>query len=124
MARKMGLAVVVMGDVIREEAARRGLEPTDQNLGAIGIELRSLEGPTVVARRTMEKVEKLRESNVVVDGLRSREEADFFQANAEEFYLVEICAPKESRIEWLEDRGRADDPGSRNQSRWKPKAPY
>ena len=36
IARQHGLAVVVMGDVIRQEAARQGLEPTDQNLGRIG----------------------------------------------------------------------------------------
>ncbi|MFZ2536174.1 AAA family ATPase, partial [Methanothrix sp.] len=36
IARELGLSVVVMGDVIRQEAARQGLEPTDQNLGRIG----------------------------------------------------------------------------------------
>ncbi|MHC1593685.1 MAG: AAA family ATPase, partial [Methanotrichaceae archaeon] len=36
VARQMGIQVVVMGDVIRDEAARLGLEPCDQNLGRVG----------------------------------------------------------------------------------------
>ena len=36
VARDMGIEVLVMGDVIRQEAARLGLEPTDQNLGESG----------------------------------------------------------------------------------------
>ena len=41
VAREMNIPVVVMGDVIREEAARRGLDPTDKNLGAVGNDLRT-----------------------------------------------------------------------------------
>ena len=32
-ARELGYAIVVMGDVIREETAKRGLELTPQNVG-------------------------------------------------------------------------------------------
>ncbi|OPY52297.1 MAG: hypothetical protein A4E49_01904 [Methanosaeta sp. PtaU1.Bin112] len=111
IARQMGLAVVVMGDVIRLEAARQGLEPTDQNLGRIGNALRAAEGPDAVARRTFEMALSTEQDIVVVDGLRSREEADFFRAHAEEFYLVEVCAPAQARLKWLAARGRPDDPG-------------
>ncbi len=111
IARQMGLAVVVMGDVIRLEAARQGLEPTDQNLGRIGNALRAAEGPDAVARRTFEMALSTEKDIVVVDGLRSREEADFFRAHAEEFYLIEVCAPVEARLKWLAARGRPDDPG-------------
>jgi len=46
----------------------------------------------------------------VVDGLRSRAEADFFRAHADEFHLVEVCAPAQARLKWLAARGRPDDP--------------
>ncbi len=108
VAREMGLKVLVMGDVIRQEAAARGLEPSDENLGRVGNELRAIEGPEAVARRTLERAG--REKVVVVDGLRSRAEADLFRASSEEFHLVEIVAPAESRIRWIESRGRSDDP--------------
>ena len=111
IARRHGLAVVVMGDVIRQEAARQNLEPTDQNLGRIGNALRANEGPDAIAKRTLESVMATGKDVVVVDGLRSREEADFFRNHAEEFHLVEVWAPVEARMRWLAARGRPDDPG-------------
>lgn len=111
IARQHGYAVVVMGDVIRQEAARQGLEPTDQNLGRIGNALRAAEGPQAVAKRIFEVALSTGKDIVVVDGLRSREEADYFRAHADEFHLVEVCAPAEARLKWLAARGRSDDPG-------------
>jgi dephospho-CoA kinase len=111
IARLLGFAVVVMGDVIRQEAARQGLEPTDQNLGIIGNALRAAEGPDVVAKKTFERALATGKDIVVVDGLRSREEADFFRAHADEFHLIEVCAPAQKRLKWLAARGRSDDPG-------------
>ena len=111
IARQHGLAVVVMGDVVRQEAARQGLEPTDQNLGLIGNALRAAEGPDAVAKKTFERAKASGMDVVVVDGLRSREEADFFRAHVDEFHLVEICAPAKDRLKWLAARGRPDDPG-------------
>jgi dephospho-CoA kinase len=111
IAGQHGLAVLVMGDVIRQEAARQGLEPNDQNLGSIGNAMRIAEGPDAVAKRTFERALALGKDVVVVDGLRSLEEADFFRAHAEQFRLVEVCAPVQARLKWLAARGRPDDPG-------------
>lgn len=111
IARRRGLAVVVMGDVIRQEAARQNLEPTDQNLGRIGNALRANEGPDAIAKRTLERVRATGKDVVVVDGLRSMAEADFFRNHAGEFHLVEVSAPAEARMRWLAARGRPDDPG-------------
>ena len=112
IARSHGLAVVVLGDVIRQEAARQNLEPTDQNLGRIGNALRAKDGPDAIARRTLDWVMATGKDVVVVDGLRSMAEADFFRAHAEVFRLVEVYAPAEARLKWLAARGRPDDPGS------------
>lgn len=108
VAREMGFTVLVMGDVIRQEAAARGLEPLDENLGRVGNELRSSEGPEAVARRILERAGN--EGIIIVDGLRSKAEADLFRASSEEFHLIEIVAPVNSRIRWIESRGRSDDP--------------
>jgi len=110
IARLHGLAVVVMGDVIRQEAVRQGLEPTDQNLGRIGNALRAAEGPDAVAKKTFERALATGKDTVVVDGLRSREEVDFFRSHADEFHLIEVCAPAQARLKWLAARGRPDDP--------------
>lgn len=114
VARNMGLKVVVMGDIIRQEAARLGIEPSDENLGSIGNILRAKEGPEAVARRTLEAASE--EKIAVIDGLRSKVEADFFRANAEEFHLVEVIAPADARMKWIVSRGRSDDPGARARS--------
>lgn len=116
VARSMGLKVVVMGDVIRREAARQGLAPTDGNLGKVGSMLRAQEGPDSIARRTL-LMASSDEKVVVIDGLRSKEEADFFRANSEEFHLVEIVAPADARMRWIVSRGRPDDPGARAEER-------
>lgn len=110
VARSMGLRVVVMGDIIRQEAARLGLKPSDENLGNVGNMLRAKEGPEAVARRTLEAASG--EKIAVIDGLRSKAEADFFRANADEFHLVEIVAPADDRMRWIVSRGRSDDPGA------------
>ncbi|MGB7544025.1 MAG: AAA family ATPase [Methanothrix sp.] len=111
VAKQQGLTVLVMGDVIRQEADRMGLDATDGNLGRIGSALREKEGPEAVARRVLERAVASGEDTVVVDGLRSREEADYFATHAQQFHLVEICAPAEERLRWLQARGRPDDPG-------------
>jgi cytidylate kinase len=110
VARKMGLTVLVMGDIIRLEAARLGLQPNDESLGMVGNMLRAQEGPQAVARRILEKAKGTGEDTIIVDGLRSKAEADFFRAHSEEFHLVEIYAPSDARLRWIMDRGRSDDP--------------
>ena len=40
VAKANGYGVVVMGNIVREEAARRGLKSNPQNLGKIMLELR------------------------------------------------------------------------------------
>lgn len=123
IAGQHGLPVLVMGDVIRKEAERLGLPPTDQNLGRIGSDLRAEEGPDAVARRVFENARATGRDVVVVDGLRSPEEAEYFRRHAGQFHLVEVCAPVQARLKWLESRGRPDDPGSaRSSSRLKGEA--
>lgn len=112
VARTFGLEVVVMGDIIRGEAERLGLQPTDENLGGIGNKLRAREGPRAVARRTLELARRSGRDIVVVDGLRSREEVEFFRDNSDGLMLVEVCASPESRLSRIANRGRSDDANS------------
>ena len=117
VARSMGLEVVVMGDVIRGEAARLGLPPTDENLGNVGNMLRAREGPKAVAKRTLELARSSGKDLVVVDGLRSKEEVEFFRKNSDDFRLVEVCASAESRLNRIANRGRSDDGNSEDETK-------
>jgi len=109
VARSLGFEVIVMGDIIRQEAASLGLPPTDENLGMVGSMLRAKDGPHAVARRTLEAAKKSRKDIVVIDGIRSRDEVDFFKAHSEDFRLLEIHASSRARVERLAARGRSDD---------------
>lgn len=109
VARSIGLTVAVMGDIIRQEAARLGLELTDENLGSIGNLLRSQEGPEAVARRTLESALESGKDLVVIDGIRSKAEVDFFREHADRFCLVEIWTSQGARLNRVLARRRSDD---------------
>jgi dephospho-CoA kinase len=116
VARAIGLEVVVMGDVIREEAARLGLPPTDGNLGNVGNMLRAHEGPQAVAKRTLELAIRSGKDLVVVDGLRSKDEVEFFRENSDDFSLVEVRASADARLGRIANRARSDDATSEEET--------
>jgi len=112
VAKASGYGVVVMGDEVREEAKKRGLEPTPENLGRIMLELRHLKGEAVIAKRCIPKIAGMTESKVVVDGVRSLAEVEEFRRNFPKFALVAVHAAPETRFKRLFHRGRSDDPRS------------
>ncbi|MUW13728.1 AAA family ATPase [Halorubrum sp. CBA1125] len=112
VAEEAGIPVVVMGDVIRAECRRRGLDPAEHH-GRIAGLLREEEGDDAIAARTLPRIrEAAAESErdtVLVDGLRSTVELERFrEAFGDDFTLVAIRAPFELRAERLDDRGRDD----------------
>ena len=109
-AESMSLSVVIMGDEIRDEAKRRGLEPTPENIGRIMLILREEEGPTAVARRCIPKIEEARSDIVFVDGVRSLEEVDEFKRRFANVSLVAVHSSSEARFQRLSKRNRSDDP--------------
>ena len=108
-ARKLGFEVLVLGDVIREETARRGLEPTPENVGSVMLQVRRDEGPAVVAKRLVPKIEASRSSNVVVEGVRSEDELRELKSKFD-VVTVGIHASPKTRFQRLLARGRSDDP--------------
>lgn len=107
---KYGFPVIVMGDEIRAEAARRNLEPTPENIGRLMLQIRAEEGPDAVAKRCMKKIRDLDADVVVINGLRSLHEVEFFRGEFQSFKVVAIHASPKTRFERLLKRGRSDDP--------------
>ncbi|TKX46422.1 hypothetical protein EXE41_10475 [Halorubrum sp. SD690R] len=113
VAEAAGISVVVMGDVVRAECRRRGLDPA-QHHGRMAGTLREEEGDDAIAARTLPRIreaaaESERGETVVVDGLRSTVELERFrEAFGDDFTLVAIRAPFELRAERLGERGRDD----------------
>jgi len=110
IAKEKGYAIVVMGDEIREETKRRGLEPTPENIGKIMLKLREEEGPTVVAKKCIPKIANASTGIVLVDGIRSLHEVYEFEKNFPQFVLVAVHSSPETRFGRLFRRRRSDAP--------------
>ncbi len=111
-ARELGYAIVVMGDVIREETMKSGLELNPENVGKVMLELRKEGGNAVVAQKSIPKIEQQASSKVLVDGLRSLFEVDVFKSYFPRFITIAVHASQKSRFDRLKNRSRSDDPNT------------
>jgi dephospho-CoA kinase len=109
-AQEKGYDVVVMGDVIREETRRRRLELNPKNMGVVMLDLRKKSGAGVIAEKCIPRIERTKSSKVIVDGLRSLDEADVFKTHFPSFSLIAVHASPETRFSRLNHRRRSDDP--------------
>jgi dephospho-CoA kinase len=113
IASKMGIPVINMGDVIRQEVLRRGLEPNDPNTGMVATDLRKCEGMDAVARRCISHIREAGSELVVLDGIRGIAEVECFrQEFGISFILISIYTPIEVRFSRILKRGRSDDMNS------------
>ncbi|ADB57406.1 AAA family ATPase [Archaeoglobus profundus] len=111
VAEEMGIPVVCMGDVVREEAKKRNLPLTDEVLGKIANELREKEGMDAIAKRCIPLIrEKGKDVGVVVvDGIRGIAEVEAFKKAFDDFILIAVEAPLEVRFQRALKRKRSDD---------------
>jgi dephospho-CoA kinase len=126
--KEKGFTVVTMGDVIREEAKRQGLEPTDVNLGKMMLKLRQDLGPGAVGQIVLQKLQRdhandnsssgggsdKNSSIVVIDGIRSVAEVEVLK-KVGHVRLLAIHASEDTRFNYLRKRGRADAPSDSNE---------
>lgn len=113
--RSHGLAVVNMGDVVREEARRRGKTETPESLGEVSVSLRSEYGEEEIARRCIDRIKKelSQGKNVIVEGVRSLQEIRYFKNNLkDDFSILAIHSSPRTRYKRLKARGRGDDPAN------------
>jgi dephospho-CoA kinase len=105
----LGWKRFVMGDIIRDETKRRGLEPDSKNTGEVMKQLRAKMGEEAVAKLTLERIRDVDSQKVVVDGIRSLAEVEEFRKGAK-VLVVAIHASPKRRYALLKERGRKDDP--------------
>jgi dephospho-CoA kinase len=105
-----GFDVVTMGDVVREETTKRGLELTPANVGRVMLDLRAEGGDTIIAEKCIPKIEQKQNPKIVIDGLRSYVEAEVFSKHFANFILITVHASPQTRFNRLSARGRSDDP--------------
>jgi dephospho-CoA kinase len=103
----LGFVVHSLSDVVREEAARRGLPPEREHLIRIGNELRAAGGPGVLADRILPRIGE----RDVVDSIRNPAEVATLRRNPK-FVLIGVTAAPEVRFERSRRRARAGDPAT------------
>ncbi len=102
-----------MGDLVRRETARRGLELTPENVRNVAISLRKEYGEDVLARMVVKEIkEKFSDECVVlVDGSRSPIEVNTIKSEFN-VLIISIEAPFETRVRRIIARRRSDDIGN------------
>mgnify|MGYP001204576209 FL=1 len=111
----MGIPVITMGDVIRAETAKRGLEPNGDNIGKVAVDLRKEFGDDIVLRRLWPEIHDAINKNplVIIDGMRSTPEKEaLVELMGEEPDILAIIASENTRNSRLRGRGRSDDEGT------------
>lgn len=112
VAREIGYRVTRMGDVVREEAERRGIGGADMEIGPFATSERREHGLDIWARRTIPRIG----GDTIIDGSRGDAEIRAFQeAFGGEMVTVYIDADPRIRYERLRARGREDAPASYEQ---------
>jgi len=101
--------IISMGDVIRNEAKIRNIEPNDENLGKIAKTLRKERGNDIIAKECVKFIKNREEEIIFVDGIRSWNEVKIFKSNWS-FPLIAIKAKKKLRYKRISERHRIDDP--------------
>jgi len=107
-ARELGIPAVSMGDVVRLEAAKRGLGQDAKTMAQLAKALREERGACAVAELALEHAPSA--PVVVVEGVRSLEEVEFFRRAFEKVLVVAIHSSPRTRFNRLVARRREDDP--------------
>jgi len=104
-----GYEVINMGNAVREEAKRRNLESTRDNLGKLMLELREKNGPGAIAELVKSKIESSIANTILIDGVRSNDEIQVLRKFGT-VKLLAVHASTDARFNFLQKRGRSDDP--------------
>lgn len=108
MATERGAIIISMGDIIREEAKKRG-ESTKQTAE----NLRKEHGQYIVSELTIKKIKEIEnegtDRTIIVEGIRSHHEVEMFKENFNDFIILSIFANPNIRFKRLQNRMREDD---------------
>ena len=108
-----GYDIVNMGNAVREEAKKRNLESTSSNLGKLMLELREKNGPGAIAELIKPKIESSTANVILIDGVRSNDEIQVLRKFGN-VKLLAIHASTDTRFDFLQKRGRSDDPQTKD----------
>ena len=104
-----GYEIINMGNAVREEAKKRNLESTRENLGKLMLELREKNGSGAIAKLVKPQIESSTANVILIDGVRSNDEIQVLKKFGT-VKLLAVHASTDTRFNFLQKRGRSDDP--------------
>ncbi len=104
-----GYEIINLGNAVREEAKKRNLDPTRENLGKLMLELRENNGAGAIAELAKPTIESSNANVLLIDGVRSNDEIQVLRKLGT-VKLLAIHASTDTRFNFLQKRGRSDDP--------------
>jgi len=111
LVKKYGFVMVGFGDVTREIAKEKGIEPTRENLLEIQKEMVSKYGIDYFPKRIARMIKEKKLDRVVVNGIRRPTDALTLKEEfGEDFKLVLVETDPKIRYERMLKRGRVGDP--------------
>jgi dephospho-CoA kinase len=124
IARTMGVELVRMGDIIRDEAQKRNAA-----VGEVAVKLREEQGKFVVAERCVAKIKQLEDLKMgsdgtgserknrfyMIEGIRSPYEIEVFKKNFNDFKVIAVYSTPKTRFKRLKRRMRFDDSAERSE---------
>ena len=112
VVHRFGIPILSMGDMVRAEVTRLGVEESPGIFGKIAAQLRSEFGDDVLAKRLCDAVDELLVDNdvILIEGLRGTAEFDLFQSRwGDNFSTIAIIASMKIRFQRIQSRGRSED---------------
>ena len=104
-----GYEIINMVNAVRDEAKKRNLESTRENLGKLMLELREKNGPGAIAELVKPQIESSTANVILIDGVRSNDEIQVLKKFGT-VKLLAVHASTDTRFDFLQKRGRSDDP--------------
>ena len=101
--KQRGFIYTSLSDVLRDQLKAQNKEITRENLIRIGNELRSQLGPSALADKILERLD--RDKNYVVDSIRNPSEVMTLRSR-NDFTLILVEAPLEIRFKRIRARSR------------------
>jgi dephospho-CoA kinase len=107
--RSMGYKTYELGDIVREEMRKRGMESNPENERTFSIYLRRKYGKSITTRRTIAKIRKEKKDKIAIIGFRSKMELNYVKKRFDAITIA-IVAPERARFERTKKRKRIADP--------------
>jgi len=108
-----GFKITSLSDRIREECMEKlsvdREDITIPMLVKVGNELRQKSGNSILAERSLQKVQEWKDNRFVFTSLRHPDEVEFLKLNADKFILIRVITPIELRYEWSQARKKPED---------------